>query len=390
MKIIHILTATYLILTACEKPEIIDLDAYHCKIDIELDSEHPKSDEYQSLLEKYRRQDLVGGIALVKDKEGLWMGADGLADIENDIQIKPCQPFLIASITKMFTATAILMMVDNQKINLDQNIASYLSSKTTNRLANAKDASVRQVLNHTSGIPDFYDNSAFELRRFNVANNHFNTTQILNFAKGLKPYFEIGTDYEYSNTNYLLLGLVLEKLLDKPLGEIFQELIFDKIGLESAYYDAKNPKPEGLIKGYAEPIKSEIIATEWLYLDELGTGDGGIAINIYHLYLFAEALFEGDLLSQNAINEMLIPITLNSDDSEMILGHQKNGLGVEIYDTPEGGEGFGHTGGIDGYSSYLMYFPSNNSYVIYFQNLASYDIDSRVSIINGLTKISNK
>jgi len=351
---------------------------------------HPLSQDFQDVLSNNRKNDISGGVALVKDQAGFWMGAAGYADLGTQEALEICHPFLIASITKMFTATCILQEYEKQNIDLDAKITEYLPEAWINDISNTEIATVKQLLNHTSGIPDFYDNTRFELARLNRENNHFSTLDVLAYAEGLDAYFPAGTEYEYSNTNYLLLGLILEEVTGENLSNIYKSRIFDPLGIKSGYYSTEEPFPSDLIKGYGEPLDGELIETEWLYVDEMGTADGGIAINIYDLFLFTEGLFEGDLLLPETKAKMLTPISLTEDDSETILGHQRNGLGVEIYDTPKGGEGYGHTGGIDGFLSYTMFFPASKTYVIYLQNTASYDNDDRITLINELTTLMEK
>lgn len=351
---------------------------------------HPLSSDFQAVLAENSKNDIAGGVALVKDQSGFWMGASGYADLESKDVLKICHPFLIASITKMFTATCILQETEKGNLDIDTKIVEYLSEAWIKDISNTESATLKQLLNHTSGIPDFYDNTRFELTRLNRENNDFSTLDVLAYAEGLDAYFPAGTEYEYSNTNYLLLGLILEEVTGENLADIYKSHIFDPLGIKSGYYSTDEPFPSDLIKGYGEPLDGELIETEWLYVDEMGTADGGIAIHIYDLFLFVQGLFEGDLVLPETKAEMLTPISLTEDDSETILGHQRNGLGVEIYDTPKGGEGYGHTGGIDGFLSYAMYFPTSKSYVIYLQNTASYDNEDRINLINELTELMKK
>ena len=390
MKQLTTLFFCVLIFSQCQK-DPIDTTKYSCRFSVdEKLINHPHSNDFMDVLVQHRKNAIAGGVALVKDKDGLWIGADGYADLASKTNIEICNPLLIASITKMFTATCVLKQTEMNAIDLESKISNYLPAQWIKNISNANIATVKQLLNHTSGIPDFYDNPRFELARINVDNNHFSTREVLAYAEKLDPYFTPGSDYEYSNTNYLLLGLILEQVTGKELSEVYKTTIFNPLGIQSGYYSVNQPFPSDLVTGYGEVNDGELIETKWLYVDEMGTADGGIAINIYDLYLFAEGLFEGDLLLDETKEKMLASITLKEDDSETILGHQRNGLGIEIYDTPFGGEGFGHTGGIDGFLSYLMYFPSSKSFVIYLQNTASHDNDDRIAIIDGLTKLMAK
>ena len=131
---------------------------------------HPRGDVYQSILQQHQRQGLVGATLLVKDKDGLWIGAEGYADIANNVKMGPHSLYFIASISKAYTSAAVYRYVDLGLISLNDPIAQWLSQEIVDKVDNVDKATVGDLLSHRSGIRDFYT-TQFELDRLNTDQN---------------------------------------------------------------------------------------------------------------------------------------------------------------------------------------------------------------------------
>lgn len=346
---------------ACEKNKIIPASTYDCKEELQ-DSvrNHPKALVYQSILDENRRQGLVGAVMLIKDQDGMWLGASGKADIASSIDVQSCNRFLIASITKTFTATCVFRLIDEGLLSLDDGLEQYIGNSIIQQIENAESAKIRHLLNHTSGIADYYTLS-YELDRRNKVNNNWSQFDVLEYAYNKPSTNEVGDKYYYSNTNYLLLGIILEKVSGMSLDNLYQNELFTPLNLSSAYFNKEAPIPEDLVKGYQDLFgDGRFVESEFLYKDELNTADGGIAINAHDLAVFLESLMKGNIVTINSLNEMTTWLDLPNEWIDEDLGHLQNGLGLERYSTSYG-YSVGHTGGIDGFISMVQYFPDQDA-----------------------------
>lgn len=362
-------------LSACEQNEILPPAHYSCDFGTpDSSSLHPKADVYQQILDNNRKNGLVGAVLLVRDKDGLWIGADGKADIASDIEMESCHTFLIASISKVFTSAATYRYIDKGVLSLDDPISQWLDASVVEKVDNADQAQIRHLLAHTSGIADYYT-FQFELDRINKLTNGFTKQDVLAYTYGVSATNEVGETYYYSNTNFLLLAMILEQASGLSFEEVYQQEVFTPLGLNSAYYSETQPIPDGTVKGYVDVYgNGQHIESEFLYNDELGIGgDGGIAINAFDLAIFFEQMMKGNLISSSSIVDMTswfdLPQGWISDSDP--LGQTENGVGIERFNTSYG-SAVGHTGGIDGFTTIALYFPDEDMTYILLTNSAGH------------------
>lgn len=377
--IIIFIAGTFL---SCEKPEIYNESKYACSSVLPNTEGHPKASLYQSILDKNRNsENIVGATLMIKDEYGIWVGSSGKADIASDIDVQPCNRFLLASITKSFTATSIFKYIDSGELSLETPVKNLLPSSIVEKVSNVKNSKIKHLLNHTSGIADYYTID-FELDRINNVYNDWSAYDIIKYTFNQDATNTVGDTYYYSNTNYLLLGIILERLTNKSLSQIYQETIFNPLRLYSGYYSATNPIPNDLVKGYVDLYgNQQYVESEFLYKDELGTADGGIAMNAYDLGLFFEYLMKGNIISQNSLNGMTNWFNLPADWVDDDFGHFQNGYGLERNQTSYGNS-VGHTGGIDGFLTIAQYFPESDNTFVLLVNSGSYENQGRLNIYN--------
>lgn len=351
---------------------------------------HPDKELFQSIIdENTTPESLVGTLALVKDGDGFWMGAAGKANLESGQEMVPCDVGFIASISKVFTAATTYRLIDKGILSIDDPARDYLSAEIVEQVANVKEVTIAQLLSHTSGIPDFITDE-YDADRLNSDAKLFTNENILEYIYGQEADFGVGERYSYSNTNFTLLSLILENASGKDFQTLYQEEIFDPLGLSSAYYgEGAAIFPPNVIEGYVDPEDNgNFINSKFLYREELGTGgDGGIAINTYDLAIFFESLLEGKLISSSSLDQMTTYVNIPSDEQVPELGQFQNGFGIEKYDLPFG-TALGHTGLIDGFSSFAFYFPETGNTVILINNSASLSgVGSQVSILTEILQI---
>lgn len=390
-KLIHLLKTILILgffivsLFSCTKDKVFSASQYDCIASFsDTSANHPKAATYQNILDKNRKDGLVGAVLLVKDDEGLWIGASGKADLASNIDMQSCNVFMIASMSKMFTSSAVYKYIDRGVLAIDDPIKNWLSSEIINNITNADQVTIKNLLAHTSGIADIYT-SQYELDRINKEHNEWTQEDVLTYVYGQPALSEIGS-YYYCNTNFLLLGMILEKASGLTLEQVYQQEVFSPLGLTSAYYSTTQPIPDGAVKGYADIYgNGSYIESRMVYEDELGMGgDGGIAINAYDLSIFLEKLLEGELLSDNSLNEMTAWFE-TPDIFHGFFNQSENGVGIEKFNT-EYGTAIGHTGNIDGFNSYGFYFPTEKATYVLLTNTVG-DTDAEANIFEEVMAV---
>ena len=184
--------------------------------------------------------------------------------------------------------------------------------------------------------------------------------------------------------------MVLEAASGLSFPEIYQEEVFDPLGLSSAYYSEVQPIPVGCVKGYVDVYgNGHYVESEFLYNDELGIGgDGGVAINAYDLAVFFEDLMKGSLISASSLEEMTTWFDLPADWHWDTYGQKENGYGIEKFNIEET-YAVGHSGGIDGFSTMALYFPEEDmTYILLSNSAGNLDgAESQGKIFEETTKL---
>jgi len=386
-KILTYILPLFSMFVSCEKAELLSVTDYACDSTVPMDLEsHPKAAIYQEILDKNQKLEIVGASLMIKDDDGIWLGTAGKADVASNVPVLSCHSFLIASVTKTFTATTVFKYIDMGILSLNDPLSQWLPSTIANNLENVKESTISEALNHTSGIPDYYTID-FELDRINREYNDWNPYDMIKYAYPKSATNAVGETYYYSNSNYLLLGIILERASGKSLSEVFEEVIFEPTDLPSAYYSNDNIIKDDTVKGYVDLYgNGQYVESTFLYRDELGTADGGIGINAYDLGIFYENLLKGNIISEASLNQMTDWFDLPNDWVDEDFGHFQNGMGLEHNKTPYENS-VGHTGGIDGFLSIAQYFPESDKTFILLVNSGSYENLARLNIYNETLRV---
>lgn len=357
-----LLAGTLFINTSCSEEVLPPRDALTCQLSGIPANTHPKSDEFQAIIDKYGAEGIAGQSLMIENAEGLWLGTAGKADIGTDTDMQACHKMLIASCTKTFTASLIFLLVEEGRLSLSDKLSNYLSAEVLGEIANAKEAEIQHCLSHTSGIPDYYT-PQFELDRISTFDNDFSQEDILTYTHGKKAETTLGGTYSYSNSNYVLLGLLMEELLQQPLAQIFEERLFTPLGLNDTRFISA--VPADMVSGYFPYNGQTLYEAERLYGDEVGTADGGIISTAYDMGRFMTGLAEGEIVKQEGLQKMTawfdIPTEGGEEDGGKLIA---NGFGLELYETKEG-VAYGHTGAADGFYSIMLYFPEQQTTFVY-------------------------
>jgi D-alanyl-D-alanine carboxypeptidase len=319
---------------------------------------NPNHARYQALVDKYVKKGYPGLlVAIYSPQHGQWLGAGGYARIEEREKMRVTNIHYIESVTKTFTAVAVMMLVEEGKLGLDKPMKTYLPEFYWKNVPNGEQVTVRQLLNHTSGIPSYTDNLKFISDAFNNYTLPISPEDYIRYVKGKKALFAAGTDYSYSNTNYTLLA----KIMDNVTGNhavFMQQRIFDALDLKHTYYHATPgyPQPSGLVNAYFDRLadgKIENVSDVQNKFTASFIGEDGMLSNVYDLTVFIRALFNGQLVKPATLREMQQFRQLSLEGPE---GWNGYGLGIARLPTLQG-IFLGHGGSLIGGRTHLYYFP---------------------------------
>ena len=379
-----------LFILSCKKSQNYQSSYYDCNVNFIDSSEHNLNHtRYQSLLTNITNQGVVGiSMSVYKPQNGIWLGASGKADLFNNIDMQPCNYSRVGSTVKMFTATIILQLAEEGKLNLDDKVANYLQGDVIGKIENAETATIRQLLQHSSGIYNYIQNLEFQTASLNNLIKEWKAADLLKYAYHKKAYFKPGEDVTYSNTNYILLGLLIEKIENKPLFQVFDERIIIPLHLNNTQFAGKNPVPKGIVRGYVD-FYSNLNVIESTYYSgwDYYTADGGLISNTYDMNVFFRALMNGKIINSNSLNQMLSWKTPKNKDANYF--PIDFGLGIFKIETNKG-IAYMHAGDAIGYYANMIYFPSDQTTIVYACNSNYGKIDEFISSKNALNQLINE
>jgi len=267
--------------------------------------DNPYADLYQGILHRTVKAGFPGLAVYIRTpEEGVWIGTGGYADLETQTRIRPESLFYSASHLKIFTATAIMMLWDAGLIDLDATIDHYLPADISSRLANAGKAKVRNLLSHTSGIPNYILTSPWE-------NDPLKSTWRDDIESILdkEADFEPGTMFTYCNTNFVLLAVILDQIAGDH-ADFLSQRIFQPLGMTRTYYrkEAGLPRPPFLITPYLDRYNDGTLESTGDVFPTIrqnhAYGAGGLLADLADYARFSEALFGGELVSPAALQMM--------------------------------------------------------------------------------------
>lgn len=361
------LTLLLALFAGCKKADVTKSVA--CNSDYADSSyKHPDRVLYQQILDKYHKKGLPGIAVLIEDENGIWMGSAGNADIKEGVDFRPCTVSKVASMTKMFLVTAVMQLREQGRINIDDKISKWLSADIVNKVDNADQVSIRDLMQHTTGIYDIIFDADFYLAVLNNPNKHWTGEELIKFAYN-KPavfaYKDTLQKAEYSNTNTLLLSMCMEAIIGRPHHESLRELVFNKVGMRNSYYHYHDALPSQVAQGYFDLYNNGSIVNVSNLITGSGNGFNGVYSSVTDIHKFLRALFiERTLVDANSLNIMqtFVPSGEEGDIGVGLLQQYKQ-LNL-------GHVGVGHSGGDLGYCGEAQYFPTRNKRI--FVTLVNY------------------
>jgi CubicO group peptidase (beta-lactamase class C family) len=328
-----------------------------------------QAEQLQSTLDQTVRDIGIPGItASVITPNGIWSGASGVANIETQEPMQTDDVLGIGSITKTFTAATVLKLEESEKLSLDDTLGQWLPD-VAERIPDGENITIRQLLNGTSGIYDFTSNPQFSLDQLadfqSGSTKDWQLEDIAAYAYD-KPRSD---SWVYPNTGNILAGMIVEKATGKDFGDVLQEEILDPLGLKNTFYGKEGQDSidrDRLAHGYEDLFTADSQLGQDGILEDLTNvnrdavgSTGGMLSNTQDLARFYQALFGGELLKPESLQEMLTFVETGSSFQW--------GLGMENSETPWG-NAISRGGNFSGYIARLEYFPELDTTVVFEGN----------------------
>ncbi|HEX3355506.1 MAG TPA: serine hydrolase domain-containing protein [Tepidisphaeraceae bacterium] len=347
----------------------------------DLNKSHARNDDFDEAMQNWMKSQHIPGMALAIAENGRVTRARafGLADVANGIPVRTDTAFQIGSISKPILATAVMMLVEEGKLHLDDPLSKYLDGTPQAW----KNITIRNLLNHTSGIPDLL-NEPLAVNDIHLFGRRIilryleldgdRTGQFIFDVLAKQPLnFPPGTRYSYSNSGYVLLTMIIRKITGEPYGSFLHKRIFEPLGMtRTGIWGDIPPLPDSAV-GYR--WQNDQLIRKWMMpptIDGKGYGNGGVVSTVLDLAKFDAGLSSGKLVSISTLQQMWTPARLN-DGTKLTYG-----LGFAIGQIP-GRRWIWHNGRWaewGGYTSLFQRFVSEKVTMIILTNQADVDWSS--------------
>jgi D-alanyl-D-alanine carboxypeptidase len=342
----------------------------------------PIEDRLQAELVKGIKKYDVQGVsaAVVFPDQNIWTGISGLS--HDTVTIKKDMLFAIGSITKNMVATLTLQLIEEGFLTLEDPISKYLPPYPHID----ENIRIRQLLNHTSGIYMFWSNQRIwdDLKKDRT--KIWTPEEVISYIQ--EPYFPPGESFRYSNTNYLLMAMIITQVTGKNLSIEFRSRFWEPIHLENTYLSIEEEIPDNLAHVFGDNFNNDGSYNDLTYLprashESITYGSAGLFMTAEDLAKWCFALFEGEVLKKESMDEMLVIVTEAAGGNQSGYGlgvqkfKQKYGLGQKV---------IGHSGANIGTSAYMVYLPDHNFSVAVMLN--SFNHECTEYITKNLIRVS--
>ncbi|MFF3732114.1 serine hydrolase domain-containing protein [Streptomyces sp. NPDC002476] len=296
----------------------------------------------QGLEALVRTDGLPAALASVEDREGRTRTyTAGVGDLATGSKVPGDGQVRIGSNTKVFTAVVVLQLVGEGRIGLDAPVDTYLPGVVRGEGIDGRRITVRQLLQHTSGLPNYTDDEDLRPR-------YFDPRELLDIALRHEAHFAPGTKWEYSNTNYVLAGLIVQKVTGRPLAEEIDRRVIERVGLRHTYFPApgditiREPHPKGYDRESADAPLRDVTDMDpsWAW------AAGQMVSTNSDLNRFFTALLAGRLLPPAQLAQMRTTVP-----AEYFGPGARYGLGLVSMPLSCGGVYWGHGGSFPGYET---------------------------------------
>ncbi|MDF0714696.1 serine hydrolase [Muricauda sp. 334s03] len=328
------------------------------------------SSQINNKLEEKFTKNGPGAVFLVAKKgDIIYKKAFGLANIELQVPMETNHVFEIGSMTKQFTAVSILMLMEEGKLRLDDEITKYIPDYPTQ----GNVITIHHLLNHTSGIKNFTSVKGLNA----IADNDMDPLEVIDFFKNEPMDFDPGEQFKYNNSGYFILGYIIEKASGMSYADFVVQRIFEKLGMSSSYYASHSRVVPNRASGYH---KREAYINSRHISYSIPFASGSLMSTVDDMFKWWEAIKNHELLSKETTNKAFTNYMLNNG------GQTDYGYGWHVK-TLNGTKSFEHGGSIFGYKSMGVYLPKEDIYVI---GLSNCDCNSPTKITRDIAEMAMK
>jgi D-alanyl-D-alanine carboxypeptidase len=313
-----------------------------------------------------------GAVLLVSDPKGREVALAGLANLKTREPVSAQTRFYVASCGKLATAAVVLQLVEEKKLRLSDSVYPWVKSiPNISKLRNIREVKIEQLLNHRSGLAEYFTDD-FEAQAAAQPGKIFSVDESLAFAFGEPAQAHPGQGYSYTNTNYVLLGRLIEEAEQASYAAVLKRRIFDVVGMSNTTVGAQGGP--GVARGYGGKgrKRDDVSFLGWNAV----TGDGAIVTTALDYEAFLHALFRDSKLLPRAAVARMCRVQQEEPDS----GY---GLGCSVNPT-RWGEAWGHSGVVTGYNAEAWFIPKSGVTVVFLAN-GDY-INDDVDVVKGATR----
>lgn len=323
-----------------------------------------KLDQYMNAAAKVEH--FMGSVLVARGDKVLLAKGYGMADLENKVPNTPDTEYRIGSITKQFTAMAILMLQAEGKLNVQDPVCKYVP-KCPRDWAPIK---LTNLLTHTSGIPDLTDFKNFE----KTDQQPHTPAEVLALFENKPLEFKPGARFRYSSSNYEVLGYIVSRVSGESYRKFLQQHIFGPLGMKNSGYDSSHPAAKNHAKGYDDYDDGAYKPAEYVDMS-VPYAAGALYSTVRDLYKWDRALAAGRLIPQPLQKQMFAPQAPVGGELAALEGPGKVYYGYGWFVSHRFGHlEYSHEGGIQGYTSFNSWYPGQHVYVIVLDNMTSPDI----------------
>jgi CubicO group peptidase (beta-lactamase class C family) len=312
-----------------------------------------QTDAVDSYVKSEMTRQQIPGVALLVSRAGEVIRAQGygMANLELQVPVKPETLFQSGSVGKQFTATAIMMLVEEGKIGLEDPLTKYFPDAPETW----KQVTIRELLSHTAGFTDY--TKTFDMRK------DYTEQDLLKIVEKIPLAFPPGTSWSYSNLGFLTLGIVIHKVTGEFYGDVLQERILRPLGMNSTRIMSEADIIPNRAAGYVL-VKRELKNQEWVSPTLNTTADGSLYFNILDLAKWDAALYTGKLLKRSSLDQMWTVAKLR--DGQPNSGHYGFGWFVE---DKNGRHIVEHEGAWQGFQTHISRYMDDKITVVVLTNL---------------------
>ncbi|MBK7936107.1 MAG: serine hydrolase [Lewinellaceae bacterium] len=311
--------------------------------------------EFDRLLQETFKPGRPGvAVQIVQNGKVLYRKALGMANLELDIPMTPDHVFRIGSVSKQFTAAAILQLMEQGKLSLQDEITKFIPDYPTQ----GKKITVEHLLTHTSGIKSYTGMAEWTPE---VHRKDFTPTALVDFFKNQPMDFEPGTQYKYNNSGYVLLGYIIEKVSGQSYAAYINDHIFKPLGMNQSYYGDTQPVIKNRASGYSQADAPGTYANAAFLSMTQPYAAGSLLSTVADLCTWTKALHSGKVIKPESLKKATTPYILPDGTNS------RYGYGLQMGNLL-GSPTVEHGGGIHGFLSDLVYLPKEDLCVAILTN----------------------